>query len=171
MLLRPVTSDDVDLLTDLTVAAVNWTGEQRVRAEDVAADPHLARYVLDWGRTGDLGVVATDDDGGPLGAAWVRLLPADAPGWGFVAPDVPELSVAVLEPARGRGVGSSVLDACLAAVRAAGHRAVSLSVEDGNDRARGSYERRGFRAVGRVGGSDTLLLDLRARGGRGTIPA
>lgn len=161
MQLRPATTDDADLLTDLIAVAVNWTGEERVRTQDVAADPHLARYVAGWRRAGDLGVVATDDDGVALGAAWVRLLPADAPGWGFVAADVPELSVAVLAPARGRGVGSAVLDACLAAVRAAGHRAVSLSVEDGNDRARGSYERRGFRVVGRVGGSDTLLLDLR----------
>ncbi|WP_316316432.1 GNAT family N-acetyltransferase [Clavibacter michiganensis] len=35
---------------------------------------------------------------------------------------------------------------------------VSLSVEDGNDRARALYDSLGFVAVGREGGSDVLLL-------------
>jgi ribosomal protein S18 acetylase RimI-like enzyme len=35
---------------------------------------------------------------------------------------------------------------------------VSLSVEDGNDRARALYESLGFVPVGREGGSDVLLL-------------
>ncbi|WP_282945559.1 GNAT family N-acetyltransferase [Cellulomonas endometrii] len=161
MHLRPATADDADLLTDLVAAAVNWTGEERVRARDVAADPHLARYVAGWGRPSDLGVVALDGTGEPVGAAWLRLLTADAPGWGYVADDVPELSMAVLAQGRGTGAGSALLDACLDAARQAGRRAVSLSVEDGNAVARAMYERRGFRPVGRVGGSDTLLLDLR----------
>jgi ribosomal protein S18 acetylase RimI-like enzyme len=160
MHLRPVTSDDTDLLVVLVAEAVNWTGEQRVRPADVLTDPHLARYAAGWGRAGDAGVVAVDDDA-PLGAAWVRALTGDDRGWGYVADDVPELSLAVLPAGRGRGAGSALLDGCLDLVRAAGARAVSLSVEDGNDGARGMYERRGFRVVGRVGGSDTLLLDLR----------
>lgn len=161
MHLRPVTTDDTDLLIALVVEAVNWTGESRIGPEDVPGDPHLALYAVGWGRPGDVGVVAVDDAGSPLGAAWLRCTSAAAPGWGWVADDVPELSLGVLGPARGAGVGSAVLDACLAAARDAGARAVSLSVEDGNDAARGMYERRGFRVVGRVGGSDTLLLDLR----------
>ena len=44
------------------------------------------------------------------------------------------------------------------AVRASGAPAVSLSVEDGNDRARALYDSLGFVAVGREGGSDVLLL-------------
>jgi ribosomal protein S18 acetylase RimI-like enzyme len=159
--LRPATADDAGLLTSLIAAAVNWTGEQRVRDEDVLSDPHLARYVAGWRRPTDLGVVALDDTGAPAGAAWTRVLTADSPGWGWVADDVPELSMAVLASARGTGAGSALLDACLAAAREAGWRAVSLSVEDGNDVARAMYERRGFRRVGRVGGSDTMLLDLR----------
>jgi ribosomal protein S18 acetylase RimI-like enzyme len=161
MRLRPVTSDDTDLLVSLVAEAVNWTGEERARPEDVLADPHLARYAAGWGREGDAGVVAVEDDAMPLGAAWLRLLTGDDRGWGHVADDVPELSLAVLPAGRGRGVGSALLDGCLDLARAAGTRAVSLSVEDGNDGARGMYERRGFRVVGRVGGSDTLLLDLR----------
>ena len=160
MLLRPALPTDVDLLTDLVVEAVNWTGEQRVTVADVGADDHLARYVEGWGRPGDIGVVAVGDAGEPLGAAWVRLLTADRAGWGFVAEDVPELTLGVLPPGRGVGAGSALLDACLDTVRAEGFRAVSLSVEDGNDLARGMYERRGFLVVGREGGSDVLLLDL-----------
>lgn len=161
MHLRAATADDAPLLTALVVEAVNWTGEERVSAADVAQDPHLARYVDGWPRATDVGVVAVDDGGAPVGAAWARVLTADAPGWGYVADDVPELSLAVLPGARGRGAGRALFAACVDAVRAAGFRAVSLSVEDGNDRARAIYEGAGFRVVGREGGSDVLLLDLR----------
>lgn len=160
MHLRPALPTDLDLLVDLVAEAVNWTGEARVTAADVRTDDHLVRYVEDWERPGDVGVVAVDDAGGPLGAAWVRAFPASRRGWGFVAEDVPELSLGVLPAGRGSGVGSALLDGCLGAVRAHGSRAVSLSVEDGNDLARGMYERRGFVVVGREGGSDVLALDL-----------
>jgi ribosomal protein S18 acetylase RimI-like enzyme len=162
MHLRDATASDRDLLIDLVVAAVDWQdgadGADVWTRERVLADDHLARYVEGWLRAGDAGVVAVDDDGAPLGAAWLRLLTAERPGYGFVAADVPELSMAVLDGGRGSGAGSELLDGCVRLAREAGNRAVSLSVEDGNDRARGMYERRGFVPVGRVGGSDTLLL-------------
>ncbi|MGW6128425.1 N-acetyltransferase family protein [Cellulomonas sp. NPDC055163] len=160
MLLRPAVPADLDLLADLVAEAVNWGGEQRVTAADVRTDDHLVRYVEGWGRPGDVGVVAVGDDGAPLGAAWARVFAPDRRGWGFVAQDVPELSLGVLPAGRGAGVGSALLDGCLGAVRAHGSQAVSLSVEDGNDLARAMYERRGFVVVGREGGSDVLALDL-----------
>lgn len=160
MLLRPAAPADLGLLTDLVVEAVNWTGEQRVTSEDVRTDEHLVRYVEGWERPGDVGVVAVDDAGEPLGAAWARLFTASRRGWGFVAEDVPELSLGVLPGGRGAGVGSALLDGCLGALRVHGFRAASLSVEDGNDLARAMYERRGFVVVGREGGSDVLALDL-----------
>jgi ribosomal protein S18 acetylase RimI-like enzyme len=160
MQLRPALPGDLDLLVTLVAEAVNWSGEQRVTAADVRTDDHLVRYVEGWERPGDVGVVAVDDTGAPLGAAWARLFPASRCGWGFLAADVPELSLGVLAPGRGAGVGSALLDGCLGAVRAHGFAAISLSVEDGNDLARRMYERRGFVAVGRDGGSDVLALDL-----------
>lgn len=66
---------------------------------------------------------------------------------------MPELTLAVLPHGRGRGIGTILLDACLTGDLPA----VSLSVEDGNDLARGMYLRRGFVVVGREGGSDVML--------------
>jgi ribosomal protein S18 acetylase RimI-like enzyme len=160
MLLRPASAADLPLLIALTVEAVNWTGEQRVTAERVPHDPQLAKYVDGFpDHAGDSGIVAEDDQG-PLGAAWLRRVPG---GWGRVREDVPELTLAVLPRGRGRGAGSALLTAILA-----GAGDVSLSVEDGNDRARGMYERAGFVAVGRVGGSDTMLR-VRPGSGPGTM--
>lgn len=51
--------------------------------------------------------------------------------------------------ARGRGVGSALLDAVAAEARARGFREVRLDVVDENPRARALYERHGFRAVAR----------------------
>lgn len=107
-----------------------------------------------------MGVVAEAETGTPVGAAWARVVTAEKAGYGFVADDVPELGMAVLTPYRGLGLGSQLLDACLAALRGAGHTAVSLSVEDGNSAARRLYDAGNFRPVGHVGGPDTLLLHL-----------
>ena len=81
---------------------------------------------------------------------------------GFVAPDVPEVSIAVYPECRGQGVGSLLLSSLVTRARAEGHRALSLSVANEN-RARRLYVRIGFElAAGIANGSDsiTMVLDL-----------
>nr|WP_163275751.1 GNAT family N-acetyltransferase [Cellulomonas iranensis] len=160
MMLRDATADDLDLLHDMLLEAFNWDGTPRFTRAQVVADTHTARYLGGWKRPDDFGLVATDDDGHPLGAVWARALPAATPGYGYVADDVPELGMAVARPHHGRGVGSALLAGCLAQARGLGWRAVSLSVEDGNAAARALYTRHGFVVVGRNGGSDTMLREL-----------
>ena len=160
MHLRPTTSADRGLLEQLLVAAFNWNGQTRVTLDQIRTDARYTHHLEGWRRTTDVGVVAEAETGTPMGAAWARVVTAEKAGYGFVADDVPELGMAVLTPYRSLGLGSQLLDACLAALRGAGHTAVSLSVEDGNSAARRLYDTRNFRPVGRVGGSDTLLLHL-----------
>ncbi len=162
MLLRPATGNDAPALTAALLEAVNWDGRARFTGEQLLADPHLAHYVAGWPRLTDFGAVAVDDGAGGgavLGAAWCRLSDATDPGYGFLADDVPELTIGVAPAHRGRGVGSALLAALVERARVQGHRAISLSVEDGN-RARHLYERAGFQVVGRNGGSDTMRLGL-----------
>jgi ribosomal protein S18 acetylase RimI-like enzyme len=84
------------------------------------------------------------------------LFPAEEPGWGFVATDVPELSIGVISEVRGTGIGSALLDALLTLAREQGFRAVSLSVDRQNP-ARRLYERKGFRDAGISDSSDTSV--------------
>ncbi|MEP7026745.1 MAG: GNAT family N-acetyltransferase [Actinomycetota bacterium] len=71
-------------------------------------------------------------DGERIGAAWLRFLPADDPGYGFVAPDIPELTIGVAAPWRGRGAGRALLQAIAARAWSAGIQQISLSVERKN---------------------------------------
>jgi ribosomal protein S18 acetylase RimI-like enzyme len=158
VIVRPATTADLPFLEAMLYEAATWRPETQPPAEAVLADPHVARYLSGWGRTGDGGVVAEVDR--PVGAAWFRLFSADEPGYGFVAPDVPELSIGVASDSRGRGIGTRLVEALLDVARADGHGAISLSVEPDN-RARRIYERAGFARVADDGGAWTMLLELR----------
>jgi GNAT superfamily N-acetyltransferase len=156
MHIRPAEAGDRPFLLAMLVEAVNWRGEQLLTPAEVAADPALAHYISGWQRPSDFGVVATSHAGEPIGAAWVRSFDTGDPGYGFVAADVPEISMAVVTAFRGHGVGTRLLAALLQAARERGHKALSLSVEDGNP-ARALYERAGFVRHGRNATSDVLL--------------
>lgn len=154
--LRPAGPDDAGFLAEVLALAAFWRPDGPAgTVEDVLRRPELARYVAGWPRDGDLGVVA--DDGRLVGAAWLRHLPADDAGYGFVDALTPELTIGVVAAYRGRGVGRRLLVALLDAARDAGIGRVSLSVEPDNPALR-LYEDVGFRRVGVRGGAVTLLL-------------
>jgi GNAT superfamily N-acetyltransferase len=161
MQLREATAADADFLLDMLVEACNWSGQQRVTRSDVGQVPQLRHYVSDWPRPDDVGASPLDDLGAPVGAAWARTFPANDPGFGFVAPDVPEMSIAVKAPQRGRGIGRRLIQALAETVRERGSRGLSLSVEDGNQAA-DLYATAVFRTVERHDNSTTMLLELPA---------
>jgi HAD superfamily hydrolase (TIGR01509 family) len=119
------------------------------------------RYVTGFGQPGDGGAVAEQVGGGPVGAAWFRTFDPNRPGYGFVAADVPEMSLAVAPEHRRRGLGRDLLDYALRQAAAAGYRELSLSVQPDNP-ARLLYERVGFRRVGESGGSWTMTVPFPA---------
>jgi GNAT superfamily N-acetyltransferase len=155
--LRTATGDDAEFLADMLVAAVNWDpARQQVSREQVLGDRQTAHYVEGWPREGDLGAVAVDAGGLPIGAVWLRLLSADDPGYGFVAADVPELSLGVVPHWRGRGVGRALLTEMARQAEASGFTRMCLSVERAN-RARGLYADEGFTTVESGPDSDTMI--------------
>jgi ribosomal protein S18 acetylase RimI-like enzyme len=156
-MIRPAQPDDVPFLWDMAweATAVD-AGMRALGREAVFAMPHARRNLDGWGRVGDAAVIAVAADGQRLGAAWYRIFPEEDPGWGFVAADVPELSIGIAEAARGKGVGSALLDALLTLAQEQGYRAISLSVDRQNP-ARRLYERKGFRDAGISDPTDTSV--------------
>jgi ribosomal protein S18 acetylase RimI-like enzyme len=161
--LRPATAADQAFLYQMLHEANNWdlpSGAPRPPLAETLAEDLVSRYADDWGRPGDAGVVA-EIDGAQVGACWLRLFTADHHGWGFVIPDVPELSIAVTPAWRRRGIGARLLAAAIEQARMAGHPAISLDVMLANP-ACALYERAGFRrvAIDEEAAASTMVLEL-----------
>jgi ribosomal protein S18 acetylase RimI-like enzyme len=128
------------------------------RQPDTGPGP-VQLYVKAWGRPGDTAVIALLD-GFPVGAAWFRLFRTTSPGYGFVDERTPELAVAVVPNARGKGVGSALLKELLERARTDGYADISLSVDRHNEGAIALYEQYGFHQVEETDDSLTLRAEL-----------
>ena len=135
-MLRPADRQDARFLRDMLRHAYHW----RI-AED--EERPVYRYVQNWGRRGDAGVLVLE---GPhaYGAAWYRLFTAAEPGFGFVDEQTPEVTIAIVPSRRGKGAGKELLEALLARARESGYSQVSLSASPGQT---AYYERFGFQTV------------------------
>ena len=147
-MIRQAGPQDVRFLRDMLKHAYHWRLNQ---------DPDLpvARYVNNWGRPGDAGLIAWEN--GPIGAAWYRLFKSAAPGFGFVDEQTPELTIAVVPSRRGAGLGGELMEALLDRARQEGLKAISLSAEQGMTNL---YARYGFRPVEEKDGTVTMKADL-----------
>jgi ribosomal protein S18 acetylase RimI-like enzyme len=160
LLVRAAHPGDEPFLWRMLATTANLPPTEPPTVERVQSDPGIAPYLVGWGRSGDAGVVA-QVDGEPVGAAWFRLFDEEHPGYGFVDPDTPEISIGVEATWRGRGVGRALLDALVATARADGHQALSLSVDRRNAAALALYRSIGFDETGQGNaGNPTMLLRL-----------
>lgn len=94
----------------------------------------------------DPAVVAWDEHGRPIGAAWLFT---HEPAL-VREPDgklLPELAMAVVAEQRNKGVGSTIIEALAAEAKRRGINAISLNVHLRNPAAR-LYTRTGFRVAG-----------------------
>jgi ribosomal protein S18 acetylase RimI-like enzyme len=152
---RAAAAEDFTFLATMLGEAAVWRPDKQTpTAEQVMADPRYALYLAGWPRQGDYGLIAEQD--GPVGAAWYRTYTEAEHGYGFVAEDVPELSIAVIASRRHEGIGRRLLVGLIEASVAQGHPAISLSVAENNP-ARRLYESTGFVAVEKNGRSWTMI--------------
>jgi len=118
------------------VSAGNWS---RNGAVERALEEN-ARLLPDGLATRRMLVLrGVDDDGIPVGHAWVGLdHPRGTPEVAFL------YDIEVLETRRGSGLGRALLSAVEAATRAAGASALELNVFGGNAVAIGLYDSAGY---------------------------
>lgn len=157
--IRPLGDGDVEHVKWALYAAVTWNPRRELPPfELLIGHPELARYHQDWGRPGDLGVVA-EIHGDVIGVACGRLFAEDDHGDGYVDERTPELAVAVASGHQAEGIGTRLMAALAAAARDQGAPALSLSVDHDNPAVR-LYERLGYRELSRDASGIRMILDL-----------
>lgn len=166
--LRPLSRDTTSLIWDYLYLAIHVPPGEAAPPRAVIRLPEVARYADRWGAPGDRALLAVDvTSGHDVGLAWARLFPETSPGYGFVATTVPELSLAVREGWRGRGIGTRLLAGLLGELDADPTvPGTSLSVTRGNPAQR-LYERHGFVVVQ---SAQSTLTMWRPRPGTGPRP-
>jgi len=159
--LRAIQASDEAFLWLMLFYAAHMHKEPGKTVDDARQNPDLAKYVTHWGQPGDLGLIATNEESGePVGAVWVRLYVGDNKAYSQTSDDTPELAMAVLPDYTGQGIGTSLLQALIAAARPH-YPALALNVRADNPAFR-LYQRLGFvvvkEMVNRVGG---MSYDMR----------
>ena len=144
-MIRKGSHADVPFMRSMLAHAYGW----RVNALD--AEIPLTRYVDNWGRAGDVALVA-HETGNRVGAAWFRLFRAASRATGSSTSRRPELTISVVPSRRKHGSGRSCSTRCSRRRAPKGHTQVSLSVEQDSPavevlRANG-FERRASRTAG-----------------------
>lgn len=153
---RPATRGDETFLREMLYEAIYVPVGEQAPARSILDHPDVARYLVGWGRDGDLGVISEESaTGNAIGAAWLRLWTENDHGYGFVDTETPELLIAIRPGHRGKGVGTSLMNALLRAAHSR-FKTVSLSVWPENP-AKRLYQRLGFEIVGRHGRAWTML--------------
>jgi ribosomal-protein-alanine N-acetyltransferase len=123
-----------------------WTPE--MFADEVAQPPESRLYLLAEADAGDGGVAESDIVSGRGAAS--RLVMAGYAGLMFIpgGTQADVLTIAVRPAYWGKGIGSALLGAMIAAARDRGCTEVFLEVRADNARAHGLYLRRGFEELG-----------------------
>jgi [ribosomal protein S18]-alanine N-acetyltransferase len=136
---RSATVADLDRCLPLFVAVAE-------EARWIATQPPVDRRELRarWKAlldTGEGTLLVAEDGGAPVGLAVM------------VGRAAPELGMLVAADRRGHGIGSALVEACLAWARAAGAGRVVLHVFPHNTAARALYRKHGFAETGVVAGA------------------
>jgi ribosomal protein S18 acetylase RimI-like enzyme len=141
--IRPALSSDQTFLEDMLYQSLYVPEGHEPFPKDIIHRPELAKYVEQWGKTGDIAFIAVDSKKDSLiGAIWLRLLEGSQKGYGYVNDETPEVGVAVLPEYRGQGIGTQLFEGLFEAASVL-YNAISLSVSKGNP-AQKLYESLGF---------------------------
>lgn len=114
---------------------------------DAKTNPALAKYVAEWGKEHDIGMIVLHPaDGCAIAASWVRVFNETNKGYGYVREGIPELAMGTVKEYRRQGAGVLGLEALIQRVKLT-HPAISLSVRANNQAAISLYQKLGFKKI------------------------
>ncbi|WP_449622301.1 N-acetyltransferase family protein [Robertmurraya sp. Marseille-Q9965] len=151
----------LDFLTDMMYESIHIP-ENKPTKEELLNLPHLKKYSEGWGRTGDRAIIAFEANV-PVGAAWYRLFKEEQKSYGYVDDNTPELGIAVINKARGKGIGHILMEKLFETAARDGYKSLSLSVDPKNKQAVELYKKLKFEHWGSSGTSWTMIYKIPSR--------
>lgn len=152
--IRPLLDHEHAFLREMLYLAIYVPKDASPPPLSILNQPSLSKYIEKWGRVYDLALVA-DDNGTLAGAVWCRLYGAAERGYGYIDDQTPELSIAIKENFRNRGLGTALMTKLFDLLREKGCQQVSLSVDQKN-KALHLYLRLGFETITSEGTAFTM---------------
>ena len=158
--IRPIREEDIDFLWEMLYQSLYVPEGQKPFERSILQDPYISKYMEGWGRAGDFGFIAENEKGQRIGSITARCFDEENKGFGYIANDVPELGMALLAEYRGNRIGTALMNELIQEAKKMSIKKVSLSVDPGNEAAMKLYERFGFKVVGKVDTSFTMVVDV-----------
>jgi len=115
-------------------------------------------YVGQWDPERESGIGAFDQFHVPAGGVWLRYWQSPDDGHANLAPDIPEIAIAVENRYAGNRLAVRLLQAAVELAKRQGAPKVALWVDPDNDRARHRYEKFGFKNV--EGEDNVMVVDV-----------
>lgn len=156
--IREIKKDEHEFLREMLYEAIYFSDENQKSPKSIVYEPHLSKYVDNFGRRGDVAFVLIVEDK-LVGAIWARLFSATDKSYGFVDEKTPEFSMAIKKAYRNKSFGKQLMAKLFEKLKTDGFEKVSLSVDKRN-RAVNLYRRCGFETIFEAGTAYTMLKHL-----------
>ena len=156
--IREIRESEHATLNDFLYAAVYVPKGSIKPSRQIIKLPEVQKYINDFGKKHNYCLVA-EFENKLVGAIWVRMFPADNPGFGFVNTETPELVFSVLKQYRNRGIGKKLLATMISNLATLGYQQVSVSVNHANYAVK-MYQDYGFTITNTDGKSYILIRCL-----------
>ena len=140
--IKDITKDNYNFLREMLYEALYIPESEKPLPKSIIDKPELFKYINNWGREGDIGLIA-EYKRGMIGAIWARIFSKDQKGYGFIDEKTPEISMAVKKQYRNKGIGNKLMLKILDKIKSKGYNSISLSVDKRN-KAVNFYKRFGF---------------------------
>jgi ribosomal protein S18 acetylase RimI-like enzyme len=159
LIIRLLTKSEICFLDKMLYNAIFVPPGNERLPDSIIEHPEISKYIKDFGREGDSCFVA-EINGELVGAIWTRHFNETNKAYGFVDSETPELSMAVYEIFRKKGIGTMLLNTMIKSLTDNGYKQISLSVDIINY-AYDIYKKIGFTDYKLVGESMTMIMKLK----------